>query len=134
MSERIEGLPEGVKLVRFGWPLAGEYYLTVDGRIKKSIAMQSNPELTTYAVVAYDNCYGKPLNELTIPEGYESTGEYRLIRNGEYFLGKNEPERVWQEFDITIFSDYQTCKRLILRKKQKKTTVVVEFELPERRK
>lgn len=79
---------------------------------------------TTENVITFRDVYGCEPSELKIPEGYESTREFRPPKECEKFLGVNN----WS-FPVSASHGFIGGKpRLILRKKPAMRTVTIEVE------
>lgn len=71
MSERIEGVPPGTKLVRIGKPMPGEMVITSFGLIREASANH----VSVYPIIVPDNPYNViDLATVPIPEGWERDG------------------------------------------------------------
>ena len=118
----IEGLPLGVKAVRWGRPKVGEYILAYgDDFIHKVVA--GTFAGGNYLIIAPDNDYKvMDLSKVPVPEEYEWTGEFRHPKNyTELFLSVKKCEAVLGR---------SVGRRMILRKKKKKY-IVIKYPVPD---
>lgn len=136
MTQTIEGVPVGWKLVRFGKFRKGEYILNVLGDVFGPVKRDS--EADCYPVIAPDNVYGQPLSEVEIPVGYEKAGQtdaewFREPTPGESYVffegGYSHVPKDYTEPHHTMGPDH---RRIILRpiKPPTRKVLVVEIHNP----
>lgn len=115
-------IPEGYRFSEFREPLNGESWLGYDYRVYISI---TGVFLGTYKdrrriILVPDNVYGKPLDQVKIPEGWEKV-DFREPAFGEYFLGPDG----FAYFNGSIITSPDK-RRIIVKPKPKPRRWIVE--------
>jgi hypothetical protein len=129
----VEGvtLPLGCKVVDYRVPNLNELFLGDDGTV-----VEEKEDLTCWPVPIIKDevkeIYGKSFSELTAPEGWEFTGEFRAGTLGEWVLGSYGPElpgvTTPVQFGTQVIPEpwESVSPRLLLREKTPPRRVVFE--------
>ena len=137
MTERIEGVPVGTKLVAIRRPVCGEYVLNVSNMRPERVYVVGQFAGGGYPIIAPDNVYGVvDLATFPIPDGYERDGD----KPEDWFRDLNSTDSCWYlssgggkaYLHQKGESCTDDCRRIILRKLKPKTkrVLVVECEQP----
>lgn len=139
MSERIEGVPVGCKLVRIGNAEHGDWHICGDG--SHHIWTHTSSSLCCYPILAPDNVYNVvDLASVPIPEGYERDGKdpapgvkeedtwFRALKTGDVCTNQHNSEMAYTCSSVGTFGG--DLRRIILRKIAPKTKRVLVVEIP----
>jgi hypothetical protein len=137
-ANHVANLPLGLVVTDYRKPFEGELFInnvtpfgTEYKAAEKDFFMQHCAILTDHRP-EIARIYGKPADQLTAPEGYEFTGEFRAGREGEYVLGGHYGTTEGKA--IKMFEQFPNCDRsnvkprLILKPIEKKSVETRRFE------
>lgn len=97
MSQQIEGLPVGTKLVGIRSLRKDDHYISPnDGKVYKS----DRDSCSVYPIICADNAYAEiDLAAIPVPDGYERDGEtpeewFRIAKLDDKFVAANNCHRI----------------------------------------
>ena len=141
MSERIEGVPVGTKLVRIGKAKMGDWYIDTS----TGLTLNCGNELYDYKfpIIVPDNVYGVidlsvvPIKYKEKLADYEIDGDtvesaYFTLQqgSGKHFISDNGVVLPVDQMSFHLFSPDADLRRIHVRKIKPKTRKVLVWEMP----